>query len=160
MSERVLNMSKICSFFGHRTIQDKEWLQSKVDTVVEDLIEKGFTHFLFGGFGEFDELCHAVVSVKKTKYPYIQRIYCVSDEKYLKEHNRPTYLRLEDYEEFTYYAPTFNYWYTRIYYRNCEMIKRSDYVVFYAESREGSGAYKALQYAQKQKKRYINLMVN
>ena len=63
----------------------------------------------------------------------------------------------EDYEQFIYLALSYDYWYTRIYYRNCAMIDRSDYVVFYAEERENSGAYKALRYVVKQKKPYINL---
>ncbi len=60
-------------------------------------------------------------------------------------------------EEFTYLPLDYNYWYTRIYYRNCEMIDRSDCVIFYAEQKKESGAYKALRYAQKKKKPHINL---
>ena len=151
-------MDKICSFFGHRKLKDGEELKRRVEITVEDLIKKGFTVFLFGGFGEFDELCHEIVSTLKTKYPVIKRVYCVADEKYLRANKRPKDLQTEDYEEFIYYAPSFDYWYTRIYYRNCEMVKHSDCVVFYAENRVDSGAYKILQYVKKCKKSYINLI--
>ena len=150
-------MDKICSFFGHRKIENGQALREQVIGLVESLIEKGFTVFLFGGFGEFDELCYQAVSAIKERYPTIKRVYCVSDERHLRESKRPKYLRAEDYEEFVYYPPSFDYWYTRIYYRNCEMITRSDYVIFYAEDREESGAYKALKFAVKNKKEYINL---
>ena len=116
------------------------------------LVERGFTTFLFGGFGEFDELCHEVVSDLKKSNPKIQRVYCLIDEKYLREEKRPRYLLDCDYEKFVYFPLAFDYWYTRIYYRNCEMINRSDCVIFYAETRMDSGAYKALQYAKRGKK--------
>ena len=132
-------------------------MNKKVVTLIEDLIKKGFTVFLFGGFGEFDELCHKAVSRMKEKYPMIKRVYCLIEEKHLIAHKRPKYLRAEDYEEFTYFSPSFDYWYKRIYYRNCEMIEKSDYVIFYAENRKDSGAYKALKYATKCKKECINI---
>ena len=146
-------MGKICSFFGHRKIVDIENLRSKLMDLVENLIcEKGYTVFLFGGFGEFDELCHQVVSIYQERYCTIKRVFCVSDEKFLLERKRPAYLRASDYEEFTYLPLAYDYWYTRIYYRNCEMIEKSDFVVFYVEERKDSGAYKTLQYAKKRKK--------
>lgn len=150
-------MNKICSFFGHRKIENKAEVKRKVIELIEKLIENDFRIFLFGGFGEFDELCYEAVSSVKEKYSTIKRVYCVIDEKHLLERKRPKYLRAEDYEEFTYFAPSFDYWYTRIYYRNCEMIEQSDFVVFYAENRKDSGAYKALQYAVKHKKKCINI---
>ena len=151
-------MNKICSFFGHREIRDREKLKKEVAILVENLLEKGFTVFLFGGFGDFDELCHEVVSAILKSYSEIKRVYCVSDEKHLIESKRPKYLRAEDYEEFVYLAPSFDYWYTRIYYRNCVMIEKSDYIIFYAENRKDSGAYKALRFARKCKKEYINIV--
>ena len=37
------------------------------------------------------------------------------------------------------------------------MIDKSDVVIFYAEERENSGAYKAFNYAKQKKKEIINL---
>ena len=152
-------MNKICSFFGHRKIENKEELYQTVSCLVEKLIaEKGYDVFLFGGFGEFDELCYNIVSCLKERYSAIKRVYCVHDEKYLLEHRRSAYLSAMDYEEFIYFPLSYDYWYTRIYYRNCEMIEKSDFVIFYAENRQSSGAYKALAYAKKRKKEYLNLV--
>ena len=38
------------------------------------------------------------------------------------------------------------------------MIKQSECIIFYAKRQKDSGAYKALQYAIKYKKEYINLL--
>ncbi len=70
------------------------------------------------------------------------------------------YFKKENYEEIIYLMPSFEGWYKSIYYRNCAMIDRSDLVIFYAENREKSGAYKAYKYANKKHKRVINLWGN
>lgn len=151
--------NKICTFFGHRQIEDKYNLEQKISLLVDDLMKDNFQIFLFGGFGEFDELCHKVVSQKKKLYPNLIRIYCLIDEKHLLPNKRPKYLLDNDYENFVYYEPDFDYWYKRIYFRNCEMIKHSNFVVFFAEDKENSGAYKMLKFAKKIKKPFINLKV-
>ena len=37
------------------------------------------------------------------------------------------------------------------------MIKKSDFIMFYVEKTENSGAFKAMQFARKIKKNYINI---
>ncbi|MBE5742695.1 MAG: hypothetical protein E7360_05215 [Clostridiales bacterium] len=151
---------KMCSFFGHRTVDNKENLYEEIEKTVNHLIDCGVTVFLFGGMGEFDFMCHSVVSKLKEKHPFIKRIFCLTDVIYLRKSKRPKYLKDEDYEDFVYLDLEFDYWYSRIYFRNCEMINKSDVVVFYAENRDNSGAYKALKYAVKSKKKIINLLRN
>ena len=53
----------------------------------------------------------------------------------------------------------FDYWYTAIYYRNLAMIDQSDFILFWVEERENSGAYKTYLYAVKKHKRIVNLFV-
>lgn len=113
--------------------------------------------FYFGGFGEFDDLCHKIVSELKNKYPNIYRIFCLSDPRHQRLSKRPIWIKDEDYEEIIYLNLINDYWYKRIYFRNCEMIDRSDFVAFYVNHSERSGAYKALQYAIKKKKQIINI---
>ena len=154
-------MSKICSFFGHRKINESNDLYNKVYNIIIDLVEKeGVDTFYFGGFGEFDDLCYAIVSKLKEKYCFIQRIYCLEDIRYINPLKRPKYLKSEDYESFIYLPLSYDYCYTRIYYRNCAMIDSSDYVVFYAMPKNDSGAYKALKYAIRTKKPIVNLYDN
>ena len=151
-------MGKTCAFFGHRKICYNNDLSKKITELVESLvIEKDVSNFIFGGFGEFDELCHKIITSLQKKYLHIKRLYCVTDEKFLRESKRPKNLRKEDYEQFIYFSPSFDYWYTRIYYRNCEIVENSQFIIFYADNKKDSGAYKTLQYAKKRKKEYINL---
>lgn len=154
----MMKCNKICSVFGHSDIEQTEDLKNKINLECERLIkEENVGLFYFGGFGNFDDLCWQVVTELKKKYTNIVRIFCLSDPKYQNKLKRPKWLRDEDFEEFVYFDLDFDYWYTRIYYRNCEIINRSDYVIFYVERTTNSGAYKAMKYAIKKKKIIINL---
>lgn len=147
---------KSCSFFGHRDVVCGEELKRKLRDIVEEkIINDNYTIFYFGGFGEFDDLCYKLVSELKSKYAHIKRIFCLTDQKYLIK--RPKWLRAEDYEDFVYFDLQFEWWYKRIYYRNLEIINHSNFIVFFAKNNNESGAYKALQYAIKKKKDFINL---
>lgn len=148
---------KICSFFGHRDITVSEELKIKLNVEILRLLKIGFDCFYFGGFGIFDHLCWQLVTELKIDFPNIRRVYCLSDPRHTCLSKRPKWLKDEDYEEFVYLDLDYDYWYTRIYYRNCEMINQSDFVIFYALDQENSGAYKAYKYAKKIKKHHINL---
>ena len=149
---------KICSFFGHRSIEASSELCSALENEIRRAINLGCLTFYFGGFGEFDELCHKTVSKIKSENNSleIKRIYCVPQERYLRKGSR--YYNRDDYEEIIYLEPAFEGWYKSIYFRNCAMIDKSEVVIFYAEERIDSGAYKAYKYAkQKKEKLIINL---
>lgn len=157
---QIVNMSlgKSCSFFGHSEIEITEKLKLDLRNFIENLIVKeNYSVFYFGGFGMFDNLCHEIVSGLKQKFSHIKRIFCLSDPRHQSILKRPSWLKEEDFEEFIYLELSFDYWYTRIYYRNCEMIKLSDFIIFYVNNTNNSGAYKALQFAKKMKKNIYNL---
>ena len=150
-------MIKTCSVFGHRIIEITKDLEDKLFQIFKNLIDEGCEYFYFGGFGMFDDLCHKVVSKLKLRYSHIKRIFCLSDPRHLRINKRPKCLRNEDYEDFIYLDLDFDWWYQRIYYRNCAMIDKSDIIIFYVQERENSGAYKALKYAKQKKKFLINI---
>ena len=152
-----MNSISTCSVFGHSKIEITKELEDRLIATFEDLIKQGCEYFYFGGFGEFDDLCHQVISKLKNTYPHIQRIFCLSDPRHQRISKRPKWLKDEDYEEFIYLDLDFDWWYQRIYYRNCAIIDKSDIVIFYVEERENSGAYKTLKYAKQKKKIIINL---
>lgn len=63
----IQNQQKTCSFFGHREIIVTKELKQKLIDIIENLITKeNFVIFFFGGFGEFDNLCHEIVTKLKT----------------------------------------------------------------------------------------------
>lgn len=149
---------KSCSCFGHNKINVSKHLKEKLMSIFKELISKeNVKYFYFGGFGEFDDLCHSIITELKNEYPEMYRIFCLSDPRHQRLSKRPKWLKDEDYEEITYLDLNFDYWYSRIYYRNCEIIDRSDFVIFYVNHTEQSGAYKALQYAKRKKKQIINV---
>ena len=146
---------KICSFFGHREIEITDSLYTTVTAEIFRAVDFGCRIFYFGGYGEFDRLCYRILTKIKEENPTfeIKRIYCVPQERYLRKKVR--YFNEEDYEEIVFLQPAFDGWYKSIYFRNCAMIDESDYVIFYCEERESSGAYKAYKYAKKSKGKCI-----
>ena len=154
----VMENNKICSFFGHRDVEITDELHATTTAEILRSVDFGCRIFYFGGYGDFDNLCYQIVNRIKNEHPAlgIRRIYCVSQERYLRKDTR--YFRREDYDDVIYLIPSFEGWYKSIYFRNCAMIDESDVVIFYAEERENSGAYKAFKYAKKKKdKQIVNL---
>lgn len=153
----IVMEEKVCSFFGHREIELTEELYAITLAAIKKSLDFGCRVFYFGGYGEFDELCYKIVTQIKEENTALElkRIYCVPQERHLRKGGR---FRRENYEEVVYLMPAFEGWYKSIYFRNCAMIDKSDFIIFYAEEREDSGAYKAYKYAKKKKgKRLINL---
>lgn len=157
---KVVNTSlnKACSFFCHRKTIITEELVCRMRELLKSLIvECNVQTFYFGGFSTFDEVSYNIVSELKQNYPNIKRVFCLYDPRHIRESKRPLWIKNQLYEEYIYLRLRFDWWYTRLYYRNLEIINRSDYVVVYAEEKEESGAYKALQYAIKKNKKIYNL---
>lgn len=152
---------KICSFFGHREVDITDRLYATTTAEIERAVGLGCRTFYFGGYGAFDHLCYEIVTKINNENPdlKIKRIYCVSQERYLRKNVR--YFNRGDYDEIIYLMPSFEGWYKSIYFRNCAMIDQSDFIIFYAESKEDSGAYKAYKYAKRKRdKQIINLWEN
>jgi len=147
----------ICSFFGHRDIEITQDLYTITYKAILNALDHGCRIFYFGGYGDFDQLCYKIVTEIKSLNSTlnITRIYCVADEKYL--HKKVRYFNREDYDDIVFLPPSFNGWYKRIYFRNLKMIDESDYIIFFAENRENSGAYKCYKYAIKKHKKVINI---
>lgn len=146
---------KACSFFGHRNLVLTNQLREKLeDEIKQTIVDQDCCMFYFGEFGEFDDVCYKIVSELKVLYPQVRRIYVATNEKDLCRHKKT---REKVYEEQIIFSLKFNWWYQIIYYRNIAIIDNSDFVIFYVENKNNSGAYKALQHAKKNKKSYINI---
>ena len=150
-------MEKTCSFFGHRKINITLKLLKKVYRLIEALIQNNYICFLFGGFGEFDDLCYKVVTKLKKKYPYLTRICVLTNEKLINTANTKKLLNNKYFESVKYFSLEYDWWYTQIYYRNCQIVKHSDFIIYYTKEDNDSGAYKCLKYAIKIKKPFLNL---
>lgn len=149
---------KICSFFGHRDVTVTDELYTNTEAEIMRVLNEGCRTFYFGGYGDFDDLCYRIVTkIKNARADLsIERVYCVSQERYLRKKVR--YFNHDDYDDIICLTPSFEGWYKSIYFRNCAMIDQSTFVIFYAEARENSGAYKAYKYAARKKgKDIVNL---
>ena len=149
-----------CSVFGHKEIEITNELKvSLKDTFIDLITNKNVCIFYFGGFGQFDDLCWQIITeLKQTQFPHIKRVYVCENEDYInRPRKRPKWLKNEDYEEIIFFALNFDYWYTRIYYRNIAIIDHSDFNIFYIRNTENSGAYKVYKYAKQQHKNIIML---
>jgi len=146
------------SFFGHRYIERGTEIEERLDKLLHDLItQKEYVDFLIGWNGNFDLLASAAIkrAVRSYNYgnthftlvlPYMKAEYRANDKEYLdylmKSRcvlNRPKRTRsllpksaIE------------------------AMIDRSDLVVCCIQHKSG-GAYRTIQYAEKQGKKIVNL---
>ena len=67
---KVVNTSlvykKSCSVFGHSKIKITKELENYLKSTFEMLItQENVKYFYFGGFGEFDDLCHSIITELK-----------------------------------------------------------------------------------------------
>ena len=151
---------KVCSCFGHFTVEITDELKASTSKEIDKAIDRGIRIFLFGGRSDFDDLVYDIVSEIKSQNSQLnlKRIFCFPLDKQLRK--PPNWFQRKAYEGYECPAKDFDWWYTSIYYRNCAMIDQSDLVLFYAEERENSGAYKAYKYAVKVHKYLVNFALN
>lgn len=153
----MLETEKVCSCFGTCDVEITDELRARTNEEIDKAVACGVRIFMFGGLSDFDDLVYDIVSEKKAQNPQldIKRIFCFPLYKHL--HKPPRWYRRKEYEGHECPTKEFDWWYTSIYYRNCAMIDQSDLVLFYAEAREDSGAFKAYKHAVKVHKRIVNL---
>lgn len=167
-----------CSFFGHRIIKITPDLEKKIESIIENLIvDKGVLYFLFGSKSMFNDLCYSIVTKLKYKYSNIKRVVylCRSEgatlekEKEEKEKSLSFVLgknvKLNGYDKIIELEKLFYAGKASYVERNYEMIKNSDYCVFYysddyVNSNMGirSGTHLAFKYAKQKNKQIVNVV--
>ena len=170
-------IEKTACFLGHRKIDVTDELTNRLYREIENLITAdGIDTFLFGSKSQFDDLCYTVVTDLKSKYPNIQRVYVRAENEYIDGEGSRAYREgLAEYYEKTYYPESVSGAGKAVYVkRNYEMIDKSSVcVVYYDENyrpprrkqsrrdltdyQPKSGTGVAYKYAEKKKRRIINL---
>ena len=151
--DTITNIYSLC-VFGHRSMTFTEQDEINLYNLFEDfVVNKRVGVFNFGGFGDFDDFAHKVATKLKEKYPFIKTVLCLWDGKY------PWWAKKRKYDKIEELPLEFDYWYTRLYYRNTAMIDASDLIIFYVTNTENSGAYKAMRHAVLKKRPFINFGV-
>ena len=153
----MLNIYTV-SFFGHRSIERASEVENRFDKLLHELIaQKEYVEFLIGRDGEFDLLASAAIKRAVREYgygnthftlvlPYMKAEYRDNEKEYLDYYDE-----VEVCAESADAHPK-----AAIQIRNRKMVDRSDLVVCCIQHKSG-GAYKTIQYAEKQDKHIINL---
>ncbi len=144
------------SFFGHRIVENVSEVEKKLTDTVSRIIETNdYVKFLFGNDGEFDWLVSSVISRVTYRHhnsytvlvlPYMRAGYRNHKENYLLFYNEIEICRESSSAHFK----------SAFQIRNKSMVDRSDLVVCCIQHRSG-GAYKTVQYAEKQHRKIINI---
>ena len=146
------------SFFGHRNIELGSEIENRLDSLLHEIItQRDYVEFLIGRDGEFDLLVSSVIKQAVTKYdcgntslilvlPYMKAEFRDNEQSYLEYYDE-----VEICSESANAHPK-----AAIQLRNRVMVDHSDLVICYVKHKSG-GAYKTIQYAEKQGKRIINL---
>lgn len=183
-------MNKSCCFIGHRKINLTKQLETQLHKVIESLIVHYKVNvFLFGSKSQFNDICHAVVTSLKEKYPWIKRIaYTCQSESCILEKEKEKWKELYTtvlskdipllcMEEEYHYPAKYKAGKASYVERNYAMIDHSQYCIFYYDPsytipmrqnsknknalfRPSSGTQLAYQYAVKKKKILLNLFHN
>ena len=148
----------IIAFTGHSTLQNREMLAEKLKAAIcNNILQEEKVTFLCGGYGEFDALCaktcHALKKIHKSLEVLLITPYIT--EAHQKKLNADPMLTVL-YDAIV-YPPLeevpLRYAISR---RNEWMMEHADLVIAFVTHSFG-GAYKALAYAKRRKKKIINL---
>jgi len=140
---------KSCCFFGKTKLgyQKRDKAFELLYRQIEALIKDGYTEFILSGHGDFDSTARIAVISLRMRFPNIKTIYyhaCkYEDNQALLQ---TIYPPIEDISQ-----------HQAIVYRNYAMIDSSDYCIFYVVRNKSGAVNKAIKYAIKNNKPYINL---
>lgn len=145
-------MGKVVCFAGHRLDIYNVGIQERLESVLENLINQGYTSFLNGDKGDFDRICFDMVLKLKKKYPHIKIYKVLTYYKPDKIYENIS----SDYEEV---FPEIEDYYPKIQIikRNEWIVRQSDVVVCNIKNTFKSGAYRMVCYAKKLNKNIINI---
>lgn len=146
------------SFFGHRYVEWGAGLENRLDKLLHDLItQREYVDFLIGRDGDFDLLASSAIkrAIRNNAYgnthftlvlPYMKAEYRNNEKGYLEYYDE-----VEICSESAEVHPK-----SAIQVRNRNIVDRSDLVVCCIRHKNG-GAYRTIQYAEKQGKRIVNI---
>lgn len=146
------------SFFGHKTVREF----SKVEKQAEDLIRglllnKEYIEFLVGRNGDFDQIISSTIKRLKRliRDDNSSLIWVLPYSTAELRNNQKCFEKYYDEIEICDAAAS-SHPKRAFQIRNCQMVDRSDMVVFYVERKSG-GAYQTMCYAKRREKYILNL---
>ena len=146
------------SFFGRREIENALEVERKLEAKITELIQtKQYIEFLVGREGEFDILAASVVKRVKKQMDYgnCSLIWVLPYIKAEFRDNEKNFLEYYDDVEVCEQSANAHFK-SAMQIRNRAMVDRSDLVICCIQHKSG-GAYKTVQYAEKQDKNIFAL---
>ncbi len=146
------------SFFGHRKIENALEVERKLEAKITELIQtKQYIEFLVGREGEFDILAASVVKRVKKQMDYgnCSLIWVLPYMKAEFRDNEKEFLEYYDDVEICEQSAKAHFK-SAMQIRNRAMVDRADLVICCIQHKSG-GAYKTVQYAEKQDKNIFSL---
>ena len=146
------------SFFGHREIENALEVERKLEAKITELIQtKQYIEFLVGREGEFDILAASVVKRVKKQMDYgnCSLIWVLPYMKAEFRDNEKNFLEYYDDVEVCEQSSKAHFK-SAMQIRNRVMVDKSDLIICCIQHKSG-GAYKTVQYAQKQGQTIINI---
>ena len=146
------------SFFGHREIDNAVQVERNLEEKITELIRiKQYVEFLVGREGEFDILAASVVKRVKKQMDYgnCSLIWVLPYMKAEFRDNEKEFLEYFDDVEICEQSAKAHFK-SAMQIRNRVMVDKSDLIICCIQHKSG-GAYKTVQYAQKQGQTIINI---
>lgn len=142
----------VVGFAGHRLSHENVGINERLKKQIECLIKNGYTTFLDGNKGVFDDLCLDILRELKEKYCNIQIIRVLSNYNFVSKNMLPNYI------DSTVYPELENVYFKQlITKRNEWIVDNSDIIVCHIVNTFRSGAYSMVRYAEKMNKFIIYL---
>lgn len=165
-------MKNACCFIGHRKVENAAETEAGLKAVLQTLIARGITKFIFGDHSEFNRLCYDAVTKLKEEFPQIERIHFRKDYPQIDDWAKPYFL--SGFEDSVFPKEIEGSGRAAYVERNQAMITASEVCVFYYNSnyrpkrrkeskndlctyQPKSGTQRAFEFAEKCQKEIINL---
>lgn len=138
-------------FTGHRKISPEnfEEISKRLEKMIVQLIEKGYTYFCAGGALGFDTLAAQTVLKLKTLYPYINLVLvlpCESQSDHWKKEDKTIYEDVKERADRVVYTSK-DYFKGCMHKRNRFLVDNSNSCVCYLTKETGGTAY-TVKYAK------------
>lgn len=141
------------SFFGHSFISYGVNIKDRIYETVNHLISLGASIFNVGLYGDFDKIALSCCRELKKKNENLKVIVAFNSLNQINK-NAELYKDVET----CYYETNGVYYKNKIIEMNKQIVDKSDIIVCYVDyNKSRSGAKRAVEYAQKQGKKIINL---
>ena len=149
--------SMIIAFSGHSVVLFRDKIKQTVKEQIRNYAVKGEKIICYlGGYGDFDNICARACKELKEECPHIELVYItpyisLSEQAKIKAMQESGEYDSSIYPPIENVPPKF-----AISKRNEWMMASADLIIAYVEHNFG-GAYKALKFAERKKKKIINI---